>query len=85
MTQAKRLVQVPFDEELLAALDELTQEQGVSRSALIRRACHEYLHRLREEELDDLYEEGYRRIPEDSSVGEIQVVIAREMLPEESW
>lgn len=74
-----------MDGELVAALDELSHVQDSPRSAIIRQACREYLRRIREERLDDLYEEGYRRIPEDSSVGETQVAVAKATLPEESW
>jgi metal-responsive CopG/Arc/MetJ family transcriptional regulator len=74
-----------MDDELIRRLDELSQSQETSRSALIRRACREYLRLVRDAELDDAYEEGYRRTPEDSSVGEAQVAVARDMLPKESW
>jgi metal-responsive CopG/Arc/MetJ family transcriptional regulator len=80
-----KIVQIPIDAELLSALDELARTGAEARSALIRRACTEYLRRLREEELDRAYEEGYRRIPEDSSVGDAQVAMARDILPKESW
>jgi metal-responsive CopG/Arc/MetJ family transcriptional regulator len=85
MVTTNKLVQIPMDHELLAQLDRLSRAEGNSRSAVIRRACREYLKRLEEERLDAIYEEGYRRIPEDSSVGEAQVAIAKEMLAEESW
>jgi len=85
MAASKRLVQVPFDEELLTALDKLTREEGVSRSALIRRACHDYLGRVREATLDRQYQRGYQRIPEDTTIGDAQAALAAQVLPEESW
>jgi len=80
-----RIIQVPIDEPLLEALDEASQEQGTSRSALIRAACRDFLRHLRERKLDDLYEEGYRRIPHDPAVGEAQLRMAAEVLPQEDW
>jgi len=80
-----RIVQVPIDDDLLAALDELSQAQRSSRSAVIRRACREYLRRVREAALDEAYERGYRRIPEDTALGEAQASLAARSLPEETW
>ena len=80
-----KIIQVPIDQRLLAALDELSQAQGSSRSALIRRACHDYLERVRQETLDDAYEQGYRRVPEDSIIGRTQASLAEQVLSEESW
>ena len=85
MNIPNKIVQVPMEKELLAALDELSKAQASSRSAIIRRACHEYLRRVREEALDDEYERGYRRIPESESVGQAQAALAAQVLPEESW
>ncbi len=85
MTSSDKIVQVPMDIELLAALDELSHAQRSSRSALIRKACRQYLQRVREERLDDAYERGYRQIPEDAVIGEAQTTIAAHVLPEESW
>jgi hypothetical protein len=35
--------------------------------------------------LDDEYEAGYRRVPEEAAVGEMQVSLLPMVLPEESW
>jgi metal-responsive CopG/Arc/MetJ family transcriptional regulator len=80
-----RIIQVPIDEPLLAALDEASQAVGSSRAALIRLACREYLRRIHEEALDDAYEEGYRRIPERPDLGESQVAMLKDVLPAEQW
>ena len=85
MASSNRIVQVPIDEELLVALDELSQERGSSRSALIRSACREYLRWVREEALDEVYERGYQRIPEEAAVSQAQASIAAQALPKESW
>jgi len=80
-----RTIQVPIDEPLLEALDEASDEQGTSRSALIRAACREFLRLLHERKLDEQYVEGYRRIPDDPAVGEAQLRMLAEVLPEEEW
>lgn len=85
MTSSNRIVQVPIDENLLAQLDELSRAEGGSRSAVIRRACREYLRRVREDALDEVYERGYQRVPEDTAVGQAQASLAAQVLPEESW
>ncbi len=85
MTRSNKIVQVPFDEELLAALDELSRARDSSRSAIIRRACRDYLARVREEALDETYERGYQRVPEDTRIGETQALLAAQSLPEEPW
>lgn len=85
MTKRSKIIQVPMDERLLAELDTLSEVRDSSRSAIIRRACTEYLRRVREERLDDEYEEAYRRMPEDTSIGEAQVALAKDVLPKEDW
>jgi len=39
----KKVIQVPVDEELLSALDQLSKKQSKARSELIRQACQRYL------------------------------------------
>ena len=41
-----KVIQVPMDEELLEAVNERAKSQRSTRSALIREACAEYLHKL---------------------------------------
>jgi metal-responsive CopG/Arc/MetJ family transcriptional regulator len=79
-----KVVQVPMDEELISALDDASEKERSSRSAVIRRACQDYLRRTREEQWDRAYEEGYRRIPEDTSTGKSQVRMLKDMLGKES-
>ncbi len=81
----KKIIQVPVDGELLAALDQLAQKQRKARSELIRQACQRYLREVESAELDRLYIEGYRRLPEEPGVGEAQIAVAGKFLPEETW
>lgn len=82
---AKKVIQVPVDEELLRDLDNLSKKQRKARSELIRQACLSYLQRVKDEELDKIYQQGYIRIPEESEIGEIQVAMSAELLSKESW
>jgi len=80
-----KVVQVPMDEHLLKAVNREARASRSTRAALIRAACHEYLRRLEERELDRRYVEGYRRRPEKLDWGTIGAKLAREVLPEEHW
>ena len=81
----KKVIQVPVDEELLIALDQLSRKQRKARSELIRQACQSYLGQVESEELDRLYQQGYERLPEEAELGEVQIALASEILPKESW
>jgi len=81
----KKVIQVPVDEELLIALDQLSRKQRKARSELIRQACQRYLGQVESEELDRLYQQGYERLPEEAELGEAQIALAGEILPKESW
>ena len=81
----KKVIQVPVDEKLLYELDELSKKQSKARSEIIRRACQQYLDRIESEELDNIYQQGYERIPEETGTGEAQVAFIGEILAEELW
>ncbi len=82
---AKKVIQVPVDEELLKDLDGLSKKQRKARSELIRQACQIYLQQAKQEEMDRLYQQGYERIPEEAEVGEAQVAVVGEIISRESW
>jgi len=81
----KKVIQVPVDEELLKNLDSLSKKQRKARAELIRQACLSYLEQAKEEELDKIYREGYKRIPETPDMGEVGAALLAEILPKESW
>jgi len=81
----KKVIQVPVDDELLAALDQLSHKQRRARSVLIRQACQSYLWQIESEELDQQYQKGYERLPEESDLGLSQMAVTGEVLPKESW
>jgi metal-responsive CopG/Arc/MetJ family transcriptional regulator len=82
---AKKVIQVPVDEELLKELDSLSRERGVSRAQLIRESCEHYARVTRRDEMDRQYVEGYRKHPEDEDWGEVGAAMAAETLEEEEW
>jgi metal-responsive CopG/Arc/MetJ family transcriptional regulator len=81
----KKVIQVPVDEELLVALDQRSRKQNKARAELIREACQCYLEQVESDELDQVYQHGYERVPEESKLGEAQTALVDEILPKESW
>ncbi len=82
---AKKVIQVPVDEQLLRSLDSMAKKRGRPRSELIREACQRYLKQVEYEKMDEVYIEGYKRIPEEPALGEAQVTLAGQVLSEETW
>ncbi len=80
-----KVIQVPMEEELLRQVNRLARARRSTRAALIREACQEYLRRLKEEELERRYIEGYRRKPEDPAWGELGAKLATQVWPREDW
>ena len=81
----KKVIQVPFDDRLLTELNTLSKKQDKTRSELIREACARYVAEVEEAELDRIYVEGYRKIPDDPAFGEAGLELLKEIFPEESW
>ncbi len=81
---ARRIIQVPVEEDLLDALDKISQKQKKARADVIRQACRRYLQQAESEELDELYRRGYEKIPEEDW-GEMQVALFGHVLPNECW
>jgi len=82
---AKKVIQVPVEEDLLKSLDSLSKKQRKARAELIRQACLRYLQQIEQEEMDSVYLQGYVRIPEKPEIGEAQTAVSGEVLPGESW
>jgi metal-responsive CopG/Arc/MetJ family transcriptional regulator len=59
-----RTIQMTMDAEMLAAVDQATQELHMTRSALIRAALADYLWQVRVRQLERRHAEGYARIPQ---------------------
>ena len=82
---AKKVIQVPVDDNLLSSLDDMAKRRGQPRSELIRDACKRYLKQAEYEKMDEIYKEGYKRLPEEPAIGETQVALVGQVLSEESW
>jgi len=82
---AKKVIQVPMNEELLSSLDNMARKRGRPRSELIREACQRYLKQVEYEKMDEVYVEGYERIPEEPAIGEIQAALAGQVVSKETW
>ena len=81
----KKTIQVPVDEDLLQALDQVSLKLQESRSEIIRQACKHYLSQMKDEELDRLYQQGYRDTPEGPELGQMQINVIGQVLPAETW
>ena len=81
----KKVIQVPVDEGLLTSLDNMAKKRGRPRSELIREACHRYLKQAEYDKMDEVYVEGYKRIPEELALGEAQAVLTSQVVSEETW
>jgi metal-responsive CopG/Arc/MetJ family transcriptional regulator len=79
-----KIIQVPMPAELVESLDELSEKQDVSRSALIREACAKYLSSTEEAEKIRRYIEGYTKYPEVDE-GDWREQLAAEVWGEEDF
>ena len=80
-----KVIQVSMPQPLLEAVTRYAKSQKESRAAFIRRALEHYLAELREQEMDEAYIQGYRRIPEEIQVAEVNAILAAEVVPQEEW
>jgi metal-responsive CopG/Arc/MetJ family transcriptional regulator len=56
-------VQMTLEPELVAEVDRVSREHGLTRSAFTRQALREALDRLRVRDLEQRQRDGYRRKP----------------------
>ena len=54
-----KAVQIMFDEDLLAELDETSEVREKGRSAVLRQLTSDFLRQRREQEIDAQYERAY--------------------------
>jgi hypothetical protein len=71
--------------QFLAEVDRLAKARGESRAAFIRCACEHFISELREQELEALYEQGYREHPEELVFAKVAADLAAETWPDEDW
>jgi metal-responsive CopG/Arc/MetJ family transcriptional regulator len=82
---AKRIIQVPIEESMLEDLNNLSKKHHKARAEMIRLACSDYLKQIKQEELNKIYQEGYRKIPEKVEIGKVQLIMTREIASLEPW
>jgi metal-responsive CopG/Arc/MetJ family transcriptional regulator len=57
-----KAVQIMFDEELLAELDETADVRERGRSAVLRQLASDFVRQRREREIDTQYERAYKGV-----------------------
>jgi len=83
--KSTKLIQVPMRKELVNELTQISKKTGKSRAEIIRKACCDYIDRLRVNNLEEAYEKGYEKIPEDSVIAEVSTELFAKMAEEEEW
>lgn len=73
-----KTIQMTIDETLLQQVDQTVEDIGTSRSAFIREALEQALHRYHIRRLEEQDADGYMRIP-------AQVSETEEWVIEQSW
>ena len=84
-SKAKKIIQVPIEDELLERIDATAGAVAESRAAFIREACKQRLKNFEAKELDRRYVEGYRKKPEELDWAEASVRLLSKRLPKEKW
>ena len=79
---ARREVLVQLDDELVERLDRLADQQGTSRSDLLRRGAAAVLEASELAAADRQLQESYRRIPQDPAVVAAATRLAAHTAPE---
>jgi metal-responsive CopG/Arc/MetJ family transcriptional regulator len=82
MVMARREVLVQLDDDLVERLDRLADEQGTSRSDLLRRGAAAVLEASELAAADHELQEAYRRIPQDPSFVAAATRLAAHTAPE---
>jgi len=70
VAKAKKIIQIPFDDDLLERTDASAAIVAKIRATFIRQACKQRLKRLQAKKLDRAYTRGYKRIPENKDWAE---------------
>ena len=84
-SKAKKIIQVPIEDELLERIDATAGVVAESRAAFIREACKQRLKSFETQELDRRYMDGYRKKPEGLDWAEASVRLLSKRLPKEKW
>ncbi|MCB4756338.1 MAG: ribbon-helix-helix protein, CopG family [Elusimicrobia bacterium] len=79
----KTAVSIPKED--FKIVESLRKKTGKTRSQIIVEAFHSWLREIRMKELDDQYEEGYRKQPEDPREVEAFFKVGLETWGKEKW
>jgi metal-responsive CopG/Arc/MetJ family transcriptional regulator len=79
---ARREVLVQLDDELVARLDQLAEQQGTNRSELLRRGAAAVLEAAEHAEADRALQAAYRRLPQDPAIVTAASRLAAQTAPE---
>lgn len=79
---ARKQVLVQLDDDLIAKLDKVARETGLSRSELIRRAANALVEARRIRRAEYKLVEAYRRLPQDPTFVESAERLAAQTAPD---
>ena len=82
MVMARKEVLVQLDDDLVRSLDKLADQQGTSRSELLRRGAVAVLEAADVAAADRQLQESYRRMPQDPAVVSAAARLASQTAPE---
>jgi metal-responsive CopG/Arc/MetJ family transcriptional regulator len=84
-SRAKRIIQVPIEEDLLTRVDETAGIVAESRAEFIREACRLRLRSLEARQLDRRYVAAYRKKPEQPGWSRMAAKLLGAVLSRERW
>lgn len=82
-SKAKKIIQIPIEDELLERIDSSAGTAGQSRAAFIRVACKQHLERLAAEKLDRHYMASYQKKSENFEWAKESSELLSKRLPRE--
>ena len=82
MLMGRKQVLVQLDDELVARLDRLADEQGTNRSELLRRGAAAVLEASDMTRADRHLQDSYRRLPQDPAIVTAAARMAAQNAPE---
>ncbi len=82
MVMGRREVLVQLDDDLVERLDRLAEQEGTSRSELLRRGAAAVLQAAEDAEADRALREAYRKLPQDPAIVSVAARLATATAPE---
>ena len=82
MVMARKEVLVQLDDELVARLDAVAQQWGLSRSELLRRGAMAVLEAEQMRAADEALQAAYRQVPQHPAIVEAAARLAATTVPE---